>query len=207
MGTAVGAWFLIEKSWADRTQPLQRRLAELASRYGLGLHDIQRNGEKGFTRIDRGFCTTPTSTAMRDYFLKSNDPDTAARFHFSSMEFVKSLGGNPLALVTEIPNFTLSSPQMIDNTVFTSDATPPAPGETLYERCRDHVKKAMAAGDISGAVKAATNAGAVPVPFATHVALQVEAVLAACEFIRVSNLPDIVQGVLSDDSSGGSASQ
>src|SRR5690606_36871771 len=107
MAFAQGAWFLIEKSWSDRTQPLEHRLADSAARHDLGLHDIQGNGEKGFNRIAPGFCTTPTSVAMRDFFNAKGEAETADKFHLSSMEFVKTLGGSPLAMVSEIPIFNL----------------------------------------------------------------------------------------------------
>lgn len=200
MGTAEGAWFLIEKSWVEQTQPLRQRLAELARRHGLELHDIQRNGQKGFNRISRGFCTTPTSTAMRQFFRESNDIATAEKFHLSSMEYVKSLGGNPLAVVTEFPNFTLSSGDEISSARAPGPEGDegPAPGETLYEQCRDRIKIHMDKGDIQGAIEEARHAGATPVPFAKHVTLQVETVLAACEYVRASDLPHIATGVLSD---------
>jgi hypothetical protein len=72
---------------------------------GYELHDVERHGEKGFHRIERGFCTRPDSRAMRDHFLCRNDPDTATRFRPSSMEAIRQLGGDPLTLVSEMPLF------------------------------------------------------------------------------------------------------
>lgn len=108
MGFAEGAWWLIGKEWAERVGPLRKALVRLAEEAGLGLHDMERHGEKGFTRIARGFCTTPTSTAMKGFFLAQGDDAMARRFLPSSMEFVQGLGGDPLLIVTEMPIFRLT---------------------------------------------------------------------------------------------------
>jgi hypothetical protein len=42
---------------------------------------------------------------MRDHFLALGDEETAARFRPSSMEAIRSLGGDPLTLVSEMPLF------------------------------------------------------------------------------------------------------
>lgn len=42
---------------------------------------------------------------MRTFFRAQDDPEMAQRFHDSSMEFVASLGGDPLSMVTELPLF------------------------------------------------------------------------------------------------------
>jgi hypothetical protein len=44
---------------------------------------------------------------MRDYFLGQGDEAMASMFHSSSMEYARSLGGDPLCLVTELPLFEL----------------------------------------------------------------------------------------------------
>ena len=51
--------------------------------------DVDRGGEKGFSRIDRGFTTRPDSRAMAAYFLARDDPETAAKI---------CLVGQPVAL-------------------------------------------------------------------------------------------------------------
>ena len=106
-GMAIGAgpWFLIEPSWRPRSSWLRRRLAETVRGRGHELHDVERRGEKGFVRIEPGFCTRPDSHAMKAHFVAGGDPDTADRFRPSSMETVRSLGGDPLTLVSEIPLF------------------------------------------------------------------------------------------------------
>ena len=74
----------------------------------MGLHDWDRKGEKGFFRIAPGFCTTPTSTAMKQHFENLSEPREAEKFLPSSMEFVSSLGDAPLCMVSEIPLFLVA---------------------------------------------------------------------------------------------------
>lgn len=105
MGFAEGAWFLVCKEWAARADGYLDGLEGFVRRMVFPLHDVERNGEKGFTRIRPGFCTTPTSTAMKAYFLEHDDAQMAEKFRPSSMEFVQSLGGDPLCVVTEMPLF------------------------------------------------------------------------------------------------------
>jgi hypothetical protein len=69
------------------------------------LHDVDRRGEKGFFRLGRGFCTRPDSRYMREHFMQHGDEETAALFRPSSMETIRSLGGDPLTLVSEMPLF------------------------------------------------------------------------------------------------------
>jgi hypothetical protein len=105
MSFAAGPWFLVESGWVDRTRTLRSACRRRADELGYRLHDVERHGEKGFRRIERGFCTRPDSRAMRDYFLDRNDPETAGRFRPSSMEAIRRLGGDPLTLVSEMPLF------------------------------------------------------------------------------------------------------
>ena len=107
MAFAPGPWFLLEAAWADRTGEMRRRLRRRVGAMGYRPFDIDRGGEKGFARIDEGFSTRPDSAAMRDYFLAREDPETAGRFRPSSMELVRSLGGDPLTFVSENPLFLL----------------------------------------------------------------------------------------------------
>ena len=48
---------------------------------------------------------------MRRHFLDRGDPETAAVFRPSSMEYVRSLGGDPLTFVSEMPLFLLPPPE------------------------------------------------------------------------------------------------
>lgn len=107
MAWAAGPWFLIEPAWIDRTAPLRAYLAERVRELGYRLHDVERHGEKGFVRIERGFATRPDSVAMREHFLALEDLETAARFRPNSMEHIRSLGGDALTLVSEMPLFIL----------------------------------------------------------------------------------------------------
>lgn len=105
MGMAAGPYFLVERSWWPSFGEAAATLTREVSAAGYTLHDVERNGEKGFHRLGKGFCSRPDSRAMRRHFLDLGDPDTAARFRPSSMEAVRALGGDPLTLVTEMPLF------------------------------------------------------------------------------------------------------
>ena len=105
MSVAAGPYFLVERSWWPRFGDAARHLARQVESAGYTLHDVEREGEKGFHRLARGFCSRPDSRAMRRHFLDLGDPETAARFRPSSMEAVRALGGDPLTLVTEMPLF------------------------------------------------------------------------------------------------------
>ena len=110
MGVSEGAMLLIERHFIDRTESLRAGFVAAARAAGLDLHDHDRKGEKGFQYIGPGFTTTPEAAAMRAHFLAIGDGKTAALFHQSSMEFVRSLGGDPLCLVTELPLFVIPNP-------------------------------------------------------------------------------------------------
>jgi len=105
MGHAAGPWFLVEAAWKDRFAELKSRCVRLVSEMGYLLHDVERNGEKGFFRLGRGFCTRPDSRYMRSHFLELGDEETASKFRPSSMETIRSLGGDALTLVSEMPLF------------------------------------------------------------------------------------------------------
>jgi len=107
MPFAEGAWFLLCKEWVARSEGLMAGLEDVCRRLGVPLHDIDRKGEKGFTRIRPGFCTTPHSAGMREFFLERGDRETAGKFLPSSMEFAASLGGAPLCMVSEMPLFLI----------------------------------------------------------------------------------------------------
>jgi hypothetical protein len=105
LSLGAGPWFLIDPEWSDRATPLISTCRDRVSTLGYNLHDVERNGEKGFTRIERGFCTRPNHLAMRAYFEERGDRDMAARFQRSSMEAIRDFGDSPLTLVSEIPLF------------------------------------------------------------------------------------------------------
>ncbi len=104
-GFAAGPWFLVEPTWRDRCEDLKARCLERVRELGYVPHDVERLGEKGFVRLSRGFCTRPDSVSMREHFLALGDSETAERFRPSSMETVRSFGGDPLTLVSEMPLF------------------------------------------------------------------------------------------------------
>jgi hypothetical protein len=107
MAFAAGPWFLIDPAWADRCSSIKERCSNRTHELGFVLHDVDRKGEKGFTRIERGFCTRPDSESMRRYFEARNDAAMAALFRPSSMETIRAMGGDALTLVSEVPLFTL----------------------------------------------------------------------------------------------------
>ena len=103
MAFAEGAWCLICPEWTERAAQFMDRIAGLCARLEVPLHDVDRKGDKGFKRLREGFSTTPNSIAMKAFFLERDDPATASLFMPSSMEWVRSLGGDPLCIVTELP--------------------------------------------------------------------------------------------------------
>jgi len=105
MGFASGPWFLIERAWIDRTARLRDSLRAEVRAMGYRPFDVDRGGEKGFHRIDEGFTTRPDSRAMIAWFEGLGDSETAAKFRPSSMEHVRSLGGDPFTMVSEMPLF------------------------------------------------------------------------------------------------------
>lgn len=107
MGISAGALLLIEKNWGYRAALLQERFRQAAQAEDLPLYDRNRQGEKGFFYLAPGFWTTPEGSAMRAFFEARGDKETAALFRSSSMEYVRSLGGDPLCYVTELPLFVV----------------------------------------------------------------------------------------------------
>ena len=107
MSAGEGAMLPIHRPWHFRTQPLRDDLASAAAAQGLPLHDHHRAAATGFFWHDPAFQAPPRRNAMRPYFRARSDAAMAERFHDSSMEFVASLGGDPLSLVTELPLFLI----------------------------------------------------------------------------------------------------
>ena len=105
MAKSYGAWFLIDNAWKNRTQNLQLECLKRTKQLGYDLFDLDRKGEKGFYRIAEGFCTRPDSKGMRQHFLGLDNEIMANKFYPSSMESIRSLGGDCLTLVSEMPLF------------------------------------------------------------------------------------------------------
>lgn len=176
MGFAEGAWYLVSREWADRARDrgVFERLARASKREGLSLHDVERRGEKDFHRLAPGFCTTPRSDAMRDHFLGLGDTATAALFRPSSMEFVASLGGDPLCMVSELPLYVLRQAAF---DVSPLDARPSA-------RLRDRlagIRAALVRGDDGPLRDAVVEFGIEAVPRAVQERLQLEVLFAGLE--------------------------
>ena len=183
MAFAPGPWFLLEAGWADRTTAMRERLRTRVQEMCYLLFDPDRGGEKGFSRIDEGFTTRPDSGAMRRHFLDRGDPETAALFRPSSMEHVRSLGGDALTFVSEMPLFLLPSP----------GAPPgfPDPASGTEGRVAFHrwLANLLAGRSAAEATRAAAHHGIRPMPIRDQARLQLEylgAVLAAARGTRAS---------------------
>lgn len=163
MTLSEGALLLINRDWTFRTQALRDGFREAAAAQGLRMHDHNRKGEKGFFWIEPGFQTTPRGDAMRTYFRAQDDPAMAEKFHDSSMEFVMSLGGDPLALVTELPLFVVEN----------EDPTPGHPDNYLELRSRlPEVKARLQRGEDISDLVAPFDVEPVPLDTAMHLQLQ-----------------------------------
>jgi hypothetical protein len=107
MALSEGCLVLIERHWAERAKGLIEKIREKAVELNLGLHDHDRKGDKGFLYYGAGTSSTPEGKAMRAHFLEQKDEAMAKQFHLSSMEFIRSLGGDPLCCVTELPLYAI----------------------------------------------------------------------------------------------------
>ena len=103
----AGPWFLIDRAWEHRCAALKAACRERVEALGYVLHDVERGGEKGFFRFERGFASRPDSRLMAAHFEARGDPETASRFRPSSMETLRSFGADTLTLVPEMPLFLL----------------------------------------------------------------------------------------------------
>jgi hypothetical protein len=165
MAFAAGPWFLIESAWKDRVSRLKQRCATRVAELGYELHDVERQGEKGFFRLERGFCTRPDSRYMRDHFLALGDKETAGKFRPSSMETIRALGGDPLTLVSEMPLF-------ITPGVGESLGPPDPKAEEWKERIAGWNAELLAGASPTNVSKSATDADLVPMPAADQMRIQ-----------------------------------
>ncbi|MFN3597757.1 MAG: M14 family zinc carboxypeptidase [Rubricoccaceae bacterium] len=131
MAFSEGALVLVEKAWLPRADAFLSAFRALAAAAGLRLHDHDRTrepgGDKGFAYGGPGVWTTPEGAAMRAYFERTGDPETAALFHRSSMEEAIAAAerhgaARPRCFVTELPLFQLAA------------AYEPVPGEPALLR-------------------------------------------------------------------------
>jgi hypothetical protein len=165
MAFAGGPWFLIDRAWMSRCDILKTRCRNAAAGLGYRLHDVERYGEKGFTRIERGFCTRPDSEAMARFFVDRGDAATAKAFRPSSMETIRSLGGDALTLVSEVPLFITPD---VGETI--------TPADPVAERWRARVDdwRTRVADDPDGVAAEVDASDARTVPVSDQVRLQWE---------------------------------
>ena len=178
MAFAPGPWFLLEAGWVDRTTLMRERLRHRVREMGYPVFDPDRGGEKGFHRIDEGFTTRPDSVAMRRHFLADGAPGTAALFRPSSMEHARSLGGDPLTFVSEMPLFLLPPPGA------PCDFPDPASGSKGRVAFHRWVADLVAGGDATGVDDAASRHGIRPMPIRDQSRLQLEYLDAALTVAR-----------------------
>jgi hypothetical protein len=158
MAWAAGPWFLLERGWAERSLGMRQRLRLKTRQMGYRLHDVDRGGEKGFFRIDEGFSTRPDSRAMVRHFLALGDPASAELFRPSSMEFVRSLGGDPLTLVSEMPLFLLPAEEF-------------SGGNLVYPELINELRRGTTKS-LEGTRSLASEAGLLPMPIVDQMRLQ-----------------------------------
>lgn len=171
MAWAEGAWFLMNRNWAhpDRADVLINALSALCDAWELPQMEIDRKGEKGFSRVAKGISTSPTSVAMKEHFLALDDTETAAKFLPSSMEFAESIGGNPLCLVSELPLFLLDVPADLNDPV-------------LY-RFRDALATAREQGTEWAIARLAHDFRLRPLPLRTQIAMQFKMIDLALNYL------------------------
>ena len=171
MPFAEGAWFLICREWAGRAAPLMDLLAQFCRHRAVPFHDMDRHGEKGFTRLRPGFSTTPTSEAMRAYFHGRGENSLAARFRPSSMEFAQSISEDPLCMVSEPP-------------LFLATAVKSSPANPSYLQVKKAIEETAQTEDRTAALKGiAQRLGIVPFPLPRQMELQAAMVVSALHFI------------------------
>ncbi|MGD8868011.1 MAG: M14 family zinc carboxypeptidase [Gemmatimonadales bacterium] len=174
MAFGAGPWFLIEEAWKDRVTRLKRRCLQRVAELGYVPHDVDRRGEKGFSRLDRGFCTRPDSRYMRAHFLGLGDVQTAGKFRPSSMETIRGFGDDPLTLVSEMPLFiTPDVGETLD------------PRDPVAEMWKERIavwKAGLQAGASPADVSAeAAAAGVAPMPVEDQMKLQWTLIVAGLE--------------------------
>lgn len=178
MAVAEGAWWLIGSEWAPDAEDLIRELRMIFDQQLLGVHDIDRHGEKGFTRLTRGFATTPSGVAMRRFFEEQGDRATARCFLNSSMEFVRELGGDPLVMVSEIPIFRIHRGGVLHD--------PPGP-DTPFQRFRPRWREArdllLRTGDDAPLRQLAKEFAVRPVPWERHLDGLIRAICSSVKFM------------------------
>lgn len=103
---------------------------------------------------------------MRAHFKALGDRETAEKFHDSSMEFVRSLGGDPLCLVTELPLFVATEVPVDE----------PAGVPETYLRLKEALSRARhlaAEGESTGPILAEFGLSHLPVAKAMRIQIEV----------------------------------
>jgi hypothetical protein len=136
---AGGAWFLLQASDWTGQEPFLASVEEACAREGVPLHDEDRAGQKGFTRLRPGFHTSPTAEAMRAFFGAAGQDDLAQQFRLNSLQFVRQCHGTPLAVVSELP--LAYAPELADMT--------PAEGTRSDVERRRQAVQAVALDDLA----------------------------------------------------------
>ena len=177
MAFAAGPWHLLEGAWRSRCAHLMTECRAAAESLDYVLHDVERRGEKGFERIARGFCTRPDSSRMRAHFQALGDAATASRFRPSSMETIRSLGGDPLTLVSEMPLFL--APGVGER------IGPPDPAAEVWRERIEAWRARLAAGAEPARIsEEARAAGLVAMPIRDQMVLQWRLVTAGIEQVE-----------------------
>jgi len=153
MFAALGPWYLLDRP-ALADPRLWRDLRAAADQLGMPLHEFFRFGDKGFRRVTRGFCTTPSGGAMRRHFLAEGDAERARGFGYGSMDAARARARAagappPLVAVSEFPLLQL----------------PEADGGHL-RRERTAAEALVAEGRAEAAAERLIAAGCHPVPLA-----------------------------------------
>jgi Zinc carboxypeptidase len=178
MMMAAGPWFLLEKEWINKSQLMQNLCRNEVEKMNYKLHDVDRKGEKGFSRIGNGFCTRPDSVSMREYFNSQNDPVMAAKFFPSSMEAIRNIGGDALTIVSEMPLFILPDlPKQMD--------WPDEIWNKWSNRLKEWQKRLKYSNDEDDNIlKEIQSSGIIPMPVADQMHLQWHFICAAIKQIE-----------------------
>ena len=173
-----GPWFLIDAAWRNRCTELKRACKTRVKELGYVLHDVERHGEKGFVRLERGFATRPHSRYMIRHFEGLGDFTTADHFRPSSMEAIRRLGHDTLTLVSEMPLFITPG---VGETL-----GPPDPVAIEWnKRIARWQAKLHSDGDALALTEAATAAGIISMPIRDQMDLQWTFIRAGLEFFGI----------------------
>lgn len=178
MAFAFGAWFLIDPGWQHRSTHLMDHCRQAAQSLGYPLFDVDRQGEKGFFRLAPGFATRPNHLAMQAFFQEKGDDLQASFFHPSSMESIRSFGGDCLTLVSELPLFVISRKE--------TDLSWPNSEFEQWKMKLEKWKAELLLGKLADdeVNEQARAAGLTPMPVADQMRLQWELAVAGVETVK-----------------------